>query len=311
MRFLVIRYSGLGDLVMFLPTLEKLKAQYPNSSITLLTDASNRDFYKLSGGLIDDTITVNRKFFREKRFFRALNELVSLGFKIRRCYDIVIDFQSFGETATISYLTNAREKWGAEKKSKYNYGYTHLVPYDTSGHRSQLFARIAHVDDTLSYPRIVLSTAARLYAEQISRKLDPAKPTVGLNIGSTNERRRWSEQNFSALGSQLADRYNILVFIGPLEQRFKEAFKSFTTVKNTTLEELTGAISVCSYFISNDTGPVHIAAALDVPTLTLFSTGEDADVGCLNKHKQFIHHDDINSITLSDVTTVFQRLTNA
>ncbi|MGD9971104.1 MAG: glycosyltransferase family 9 protein [Sulfuricurvum sp.] len=293
---------------MLLPTLEKLKIQYPNSSFTLLTDVSNRDFYKLSCKLIDDTITVNRKFFREKRFFRALNELISLGFKIRRRYDIVIDFQSFGETATISYLTNATEKWGAEKKSKYNYGYTRLVPYDTSGHRSQLFARIAGVDDSIVCPRMCITSHAEEYKYSLSRIATPDKPILGLNIGSTSESRRWSERNFFQLASDLSERYTILVFIGPLEQRYKEIFKDFVIIENTTLEELSGAISLCTYFISNDTGPVHIAAALAVPTITLFSTGDDANVGCLNLSKRSIQKADINAITVPEVITELDTL---
>ncbi|MFA6630112.1 MAG: glycosyltransferase family 9 protein [Sulfuricurvum sp.] len=309
-RFLIIRYSGLGDLVMLLPTLRKLKTHYPDSTVTLLTDTSNRDFAKLSCGLINDTICVNRKVFKQKHFVAAAKEIIAMLFKIRKRFDIVIDFQSFGETATISYLSNAKEKWGAEKKSKYNYGYTDLVPYDTSGHRSQLFARIAKVDESLSRPKICLTQNSELFRQAIAAKLDQSKPTIGLNIGSTSESRRWSEQNFFQLASDLSERYTILVFIGPLEQQYKEVFKDFAIVENTTLEQLCGAISLCSYFISNDTGPVHLAGALGIPTLTLFSTGEDENVGCLNPYKRALRKPDINAITVSDVSDELKALEN-
>ncbi|MDD4882941.1 glycosyltransferase family 9 protein [Sulfuricurvum sp.] len=309
-RFLIIRYSGLGDLVMLLPTLQKLKIVYPESSFALLTDSSNRDFANLSCGLIDDTITLDRKVFKQKRFFSSIGEIGKMLFHIRKRFDICIDFQSFGETATISYLVNAKEKWGAEKKSKYNYGYTRLVPYDTSGHRSQLFARIAGVDDTLSRPKICLTQNAEVFRQSVAATLDSSKPTVGLNIGSTSESRRWSEQNFFQLASELSEHYTILVFIGPLENRYKEVFKDFAIIENTTLEQLCGAISLCSYFISNDTGPVHLAAALGIPTITLFSTGEDTNVGCLNPYKRSLRRPDINAITVTDVSNELKTLEN-
>jgi heptosyltransferase I len=308
MHFLVIRYSGLGDLVMLLPTLKKLKSKYPESKITLFTDFSNRDFYKLSSGLIDNNITINRKVFKEKHIFLALKEIIKAFFQIRHHYDVVIDFQSFGETAMISYLSNAKEKWGAEKKSKYNYGYTHLVPYDTSGHRSQLFARIAHVDDTLSHPIITLTPKSLISKEKLESRLDSLKKTIGLNIGSTKESRRWSEKKFLELANYLEHDYNILVFVGPLEYKFKDIFINHIIIENTTLEELTSSILLCSFFISNDTGPVHIAAALDIPTLTLFSTGDDANVGCLNRHKAFIRKSNIDKITTEEVKSELKKL---
>ncbi|MDD3598343.1 glycosyltransferase family 9 protein, partial [Sulfuricurvum sp.] len=65
-----------------------------------------------------------------------------------------------------------------------------------------------------------------------------------------------------------------------------------------------------SYFISNDTGPVHLAAALGIPTITLFSTGEDTNVGCLNPYKRSLRRPDINAISVSDITDELKALEN-
>ena len=56
MRILAIRYSGLGDVVMLLQTLKKLKDKYENCHITLLTDKSNSSLKDISCGLIDEII---------------------------------------------------------------------------------------------------------------------------------------------------------------------------------------------------------------------------------------------------------------
>ncbi len=65
---LVIRYSGLGDVVMLLQTLKKLKEKYNNPTITLLTDHTNSAILENTCGVIDNIIPINRKVFKEKRY---------------------------------------------------------------------------------------------------------------------------------------------------------------------------------------------------------------------------------------------------
>lgn len=302
MKILAIRYSGLGDIVMLLATLEKLKNKYTNAHITLLTDSSNVKLKELSCGLIDEVITVNRGYFKRKEIFNSLSELVRVIFKIRSRFDMCIDFQSFGETATISYLANAKIKLGAPKKEKYHYGYTQIIKRDESGHRSQLFSRIATVNDDLDFPKLCLNDEAAKYKQTTLKRLNRDKKTIGLNIGSTQENRRWNENNFSQLAKKLKENYNVLIFLGPSEMQYKDAFdKESLFVENVNLIELTGAISVCDVFITNDTGPAHMAGALNVSTLTLFSTGDDYNVGALIAKKEFIKNLYINDISIDAV----------
>lgn len=72
MRILAIRYSGLGDVVMLLQTLEKLKNKYENCHITLLTDKSNISLKDISCGMIDEVISLDRSVFRKRKYFLSL-----------------------------------------------------------------------------------------------------------------------------------------------------------------------------------------------------------------------------------------------
>lgn len=102
---------------------------------------------------------------------------------------------------------------------------------------------------------MVLSKTAEKYAQLIKSYKDNQKKSVGLNIGSSQESRRWSEK-FAALAQRLNEHYNVLVFAGPSEKQYLSAFsKSIITVTDISLDALCGAISTCDYFISNDTGP--------------------------------------------------------
>jgi heptosyltransferase I len=302
MRILAIRYSGLGDVVMLLQTFKKLKNKYENCHITLLTDKSNSSLKDISCGLIDEVVSIDRGVFKKRKYFLSLIEVFKLFFKIRKKFDMTIDFQNFGETATITYLSNAKIKLGAPKKDKYNYGYTEIIKRSDHNHRSQLFSRIAKVDDNLDYSKLCLNNEAIKFKEEIKKQLDKSKKTIGLNIGSTQENRRWNEINFSKLNDILKIDYNVLIFIGPSEKTYKYAFKEGSFfIEDINLIRLSGAISLCDVLITNDTGPAHLAAALDVPTLTLFSTGEDYNVGALISKKEFIRKEKINDITIEEI----------
>ena len=302
MRILAIRYSGLGDVVMLLQTLEKLKNKYENCHITLLTDKSNISLKDISCGMIDEVISLDRSVFRKRKYFLSLVEIVKLFPKIRKQFDMTIDFQNFGETATLTYFTNAKVKLGSPKKDKYNYGYTEIIKRSDHNHRSQLFSRIAKVDDNLDYSKLCLNNEAINFKEEVKNQIDKNKKTIGLNIGSTQDSRRWNENNFSKLNDILKTEYNVLIFIGPCEKAYKYAFKEDSFfIEDINLIKLSGAISICDCFISNDTGPVHIAAALQISTLTLFSTGNDFNVGALSNKKQSIKNVNINKITVNEV----------
>ena len=302
MRILAIRYSGLGDVVMLLQTLEKLKNKYENCHITLLTDKSNISLKDISCGMIDEVISLDRSVFRKRKYFLSLVEIVKLFPKIRKQFDMTIDFQNFGETATLTYFTNAKIKLGSPKKDKYNYGYTEIIKRSDHNHRSQLFSRIAKVNDNLDYSKLCLNNEAINFKEQLKNQIDKNKKTIGLNIGSTQDSRRWNENNFSKLNDILKTEYNVLIFIGPCEKAYKYAFKEDSFfIEDINLIKLSGAISICDCFISNDTGPVHIAAALQISTLTLFSTGNDFNVGALSNKKQSIKNVNINKITVNEV----------
>jgi ADP-heptose:LPS heptosyltransferase len=310
MEILAIRFSGMGDIVMLIQALKKLKQKYVGARITLLCDQQNADIAQNSGGVIDRVVTINRRVFKEKKIFAILKEIARLFRLKKERFDLIVDFQNFGETALITHFCKAKEKRGAPKKKNKEYAYTTIVPRDESGHRSQFFSRIAGVDDRLDFSTMVLSEHAEKYANELVKKLDSTKKTVGLNIGSTQESRRWSEKHFAAMAAALKEAYNIVVFAGEREKHYLYAFDdAVTKICDISVDQLCGAISVCDYFISNDTGPVHIAAAFNIPTMTFFSTGTDENVGALNANKVSLSNfNDINSLSVQEAIKTFKRL---
>lgn len=303
MRILAIRFSGLGDIVMLSGVLAQYRSQYPGCEITLLCDVVNAGIVTELGGVVDHVIALDRKPFRQRRLMASLLELWRVVRAVRRRpFDRVLDFQNFGETGFLTRMARAKEKIGAPKKAKYAAAYDICVPLRKSGHRIQQFARIAQLLPEIYTPRLVLSERAERVRKELAAMT--SGPVVGLNIGSSQESRRWSEQHFAELAKRLSKTMHIRVFAGPSEADLLAAFEGIENIDVCTgldLSQLSGAIASCNVLVSNDTGPAHIAGALQVPLVTLFSTGDDDEVGAVGAPKCYIKRIPINAIDVGEV----------
>lgn len=110
-NILLIRWKCLGDVLFTLPAFRCLRTSFPDSRITYMTSHEYAPLIKGFTGT-DEIFTVDRA--RLKQFGAgSLAELKKLWSGIiRQRYDLVVDFQGYGETAWLSWLTRAPERWG-------------------------------------------------------------------------------------------------------------------------------------------------------------------------------------------------------
>jgi len=123
------------------------------------------------------------------------------------------------------------------------------------------------------------------------------KPIIGFVPGASSrwKSKRWPSKSYIKLAHQLSGMGYQIVLLGDADNQ-KEALpieQAHSEVKNlcggTSITELTSLISICDLLIGSDTGPMHIAGALRVPTITLFgptSPSHISDVGYGGLHKQ-------------------------
>lgn len=309
-RILAIRFSGLGDIVMLTGVFAALKQQYPGCHITLLADRVNGGILSETGGVIDQVICLNRSPFRQRKYLSALKETARLLHQVRQQqFDMVLDFQNFGETGFITRMAKADVKVGAPKKDKYAKPYTLRVPLREQGHRIEQFARIAQLEHRIYDPKLIPSAQALSFASELKKELTPGLPVVGLNIGSTQENRRWHHNHFAELARKLKGHAEVVVFAGPAEEQYLPAFEGIARpLSALSLPQLCGAIASCDVVVSNDTGPAHMAGALSIPLVTLFSTGDDEEVGAICERKRFIKRIPINDIHAEEVMSLISSL---
>jgi heptosyltransferase-2 len=127
----------------------------------------------------------------------------------------------------------------------------------------------------------------------------PAGPVIGLNPGAAyGGAKRWPAERFAAVADALASQYDarVLIFGSAGELALAHQVASHMTTRpmilagKTTLGQLMGLIEHCGLFITNDSGPMHLAAALGVPQLAIFGSTSEQATGPLSDRARIIKH---------------------
>ena len=162
-------------------------------------------------------------------------------------------------------------------------------------------------------------------------------PVVGINPGSSyGEAKRWYPEKYAEVCAQLSLQYNIVIFGGPGEKNIALDIEKSLIEKGilnyqnlsgkTSISELVNQISNLDLFITGDSGPMHIAASSQVPTVALFGPTRDDETSqwmnpksiivkknldcqpCMKRICPLKHHDCMNLIKAGDVLKAVQSL---
>jgi heptosyltransferase-2 len=173
---------------------------------------------------------------------------------------------------------------------------SHTPNISTNQHLTQLYAELAMLDTDMWDKKV---PALKLYIKP--KKFD--RPTLGINAGATyGSAKRWYPERFAEVAKEFSDRFDIIIFGGPnevemaqeIESNLKSAnVQNYTNLAGkTTIEELCANIAGCSLFITNDSGPMHIAAAYQVPTVSIFGPTKYKETSqWKNENSKLVRHE--------------------
>ena len=288
-NILVIDFGQLGDVVLSLPALKAIREKFPNAKITIAVGKSCATLIDLAN-VDDDKIVVDRVKLRDSARIWSIFQIGKLIKDIRnRKFDFIIDLHSLPETNIMAFLSGAEKRLLSQRESRSLdfLGSFSLRPpkEDKSKHATDRYLDVlkplgiknAERIAKLNPPAKDLEFVAKLWQKhKIENSL-----TVGLFPGAGHASRRWSLERFAQLADFLArnEQVRIAVFLGPEEKslttQVKQLFPKDTIVfDNLTLTQLIAAQTHLSLFVSNDTGPMHLAAAVGTSVVLLM--GEEA-----------------------------------
>jgi heptosyltransferase II len=291
---LVIKLCCLGDAILTIPAIRALKMHFPNARVSVLTTPRSCDAYV--GQPCIDEVNVARL-----TGLGGLGELLRRGLTdalrsvraARRARpDIAIDLDLyFKATPLLAFLSGAPIRVGFDTEGCHRAGlYTHSAPRQRTQHELLCFLDVVGAigvktdDTTLMFP---LSDADR--ADGQSALAQCGVPTearlVALCPGSSKNwpQKQWPAESFARVGDYLAERLGAqVVLIGTshelaVHEQVRGAMSHpAVSLAGTTTVGATGAVlSRCELLVTNDTGPLHLAAALDVPTVAIFGPTDD------------------------------------
>ena len=284
-KILLVKPSALGDIVHTLPVLDELRDLFPDARIDWVVNRSYCD-------LVEGHPALNRVIPFDRGVFRGgviggIGRVAAFGGSLRReRYDIVFDLQGLLRSGLMTLATNARYRIGfAHAREGSAFCYTHRVPVDLASvvhavERNRAILQWFRASD-LAMPaakfRVPIQPLAAEWANQQLHGLP--RPFVMVSVGSRWLTKRWLPEHFAELLHAAQTEFNgSVVFVGsPDEKGLADSVvpslpgRSLNLVGNSSLAQLGAILQMADVMVANDTGPLHLAAALGVPVVAPYT----------------------------------------
>ena len=269
------------------PLLRSVRVMFPESQITLVTSPVNYEIMK-HHPYVDDVLNYDKL-----SFFPSMIEAVKFWKSLRSTkYDMAIVPATVSVSVTsdlIAFLSGARIRIGASgllgKTNPTAFCFTHTTDLDWSNdpHRHQSLRNL-DVIKFMNPPVEDLSCVIGLTEQEqedarsfLRSFRDDHKLLVGLHVGAGKVENRWSAERFAAIANRISLEYQagILITVGPKDSDLVEIMKQHIQVpsifvQNHPIRSVAAIINELDFFISNDTGIMHVAGATKTSLLALF-----------------------------------------
>ncbi len=286
-QILITKYFGMGSILLATPMLNALKSKYPEAKIIFLTFTSNYDFLKLLN-VADEVLTL-----RTDSFFSFTKDLiVRLVYLRKKHIDIAIDLEFFSKFSTlVVYMTGAKIRAGFYLRSMWRGDLlTHHIYYNHYKHITEIFFNFAQVlgasTGDIKINKIAVPEGGRkaLASSLATHNVAGNCPLVSVNVNASEMayERRWPAENFVYLIENIAAKFPQISFIltgSPKEKAYVHQIFEKIHNQNDNIINLAGELQLEAMlallersilFITNDSGPLHMAAALGTPTISFF-----------------------------------------
>ncbi|MGD8504399.1 MAG: glycosyltransferase family 9 protein [Syntrophobacterales bacterium] len=273
----------LGNFVVSLSAIDALIKYFQNQTCYLVIDNNYREiiedlhepertFYYPSNELYESTLPK-----RILLYFRFINELRSIH------PDAVIDLQGGNASSIMTFLSGAPYRV-SNSFAKRSYIYNIKINLSSGNHKVYSYTEIATaigatIPDT--YFRLQASADRRTSINHILKLhgITVDKPIVSIHVGAGKIDRQWTTEGFAAVADWLSAKGFQVVFVGAASDMAKIdgvmsllSHNSYNLGNTLSLGDLMALFEMSSFFLGNDSGPMHLAAAMGTPIVALFGS---------------------------------------
>ena len=245
----------LGDCVMTTPAIENIISSYPKAKLIIFGSfVSTRIFanHPNVDRLIVDNSRGGGRYLNLYRYAKEVGKV-----------DLALSFRRNFSTKFLLFFIDSPQKHYYKRYTK------------------KILHQVIRYNDFINKSLSKETTPQNLKIYLKKEIPKPSKPLLGINAGATyGSAKRWYPQEFAKVAISLSNTYDIILFGGDLEVDIIDDIEDIlienqiTNYQNlagkTSVDELIEKISTLSLFITNDSGPMHIAGAFSIPTISIF-----------------------------------------
>jgi ADP-heptose:LPS heptosyltransferase len=297
-NILILSLTRMGDLIQTTPLIQGLKDKYPDAKITLMVSSDFKDVVSLIPG-VDNSIVFNLRQFKEKngwadeswiKIYRYIESELNC---IRdNGYDLLVNLSHSRFSALMVHYLKVENVIGFHCSTNGDrltghpwMQYFGTEPFNRNFNEFNLveiFSRSADIDMAEREIQALENNTNFFIDEGILSKNSMSNDDliIGFQIGSSLENRRWSTESFAKLADLLIEKLNARILLFGVASESKSAADMIKVTRNkncvtdltgkTDLKQLTGLLKGCDYLVTNDTGTMHLAAALNTKIIGLF-----------------------------------------
>ncbi len=291
MKILIELPTWLGDCVMATPAIENIVNFYDDVQITLIGSFVSVQAMKFHPKVVK-TIVLDKKYSALYKIAKNLGD-----------FDVFLSFRSSVRSKFLKFIILSDNKFQYDK-NKY-----------TNGHQVEKYNDF--VNDSLNVK--LPADKLLIYTDKVNKA--NVKKVLGINPGASyGSAKRWYPEEFAKVAAELSTEYDIIIFGGPNETDIATDIERSLIIQGiTNIPELIKHISGLDLFITGDSGPMHVAAAFQVPTVAIFGPTKDKETSqwmndksiivkknldcqpCMKRTCPLQHHDCMNLIKAVDV----------
>ncbi|MFL5342693.1 MAG: glycosyltransferase family 9 protein [Gemmataceae bacterium] len=272
-RIALLKPSALGDIVHSLPVLHALRVRFPQAEITWVVNCAY-------AGLLTGQPDLTAALAFDRR--RPLRAAVFLARELRRRrFDLVIDLQGLFRTGLMAAVSGAPRRVGLSSAREISrLAYTDVIDDSSELHAVERYWRVVEALGVGDLPRefhLTIADADRAWAEERLAVLP--RPWLFVATGSRWRTKRWPPEHFATLAARCQQKYGggTILIGAPDEAELSRGVAerlpgpTLDLTGRTSLPQLAAVLAQADAMLANDTGPLHLAAALGRPVVAPYT----------------------------------------
>ncbi|MFA5059808.1 MAG: glycosyltransferase family 9 protein [Candidatus Omnitrophota bacterium] len=268
-KILVISLSNIGDVILTFPVLDILKEHFPSAQLHVVV------------GPKAEPLLVGNPHFSGIHIFKKHDSVMSKikwVWKLRgENFDLAVDLRN----TAIPFLI------GARYRTPLNFSRNEIL-HKKQSHLNRLRSVFSFSSEAEKRHALFIAEAEDKFARDVlSLSSCPKEKNVIVSPGAANHNKRWTKEGFAEVCDQLIEKHRMrVIFVGDDSDR-SFAQEIAAIMKNpslllcgkTTLRQLAAVLSQARFIIANDSGVMHLASYLDIPTVAIFGPTDPAKYG--------------------------------